>query len=103
MKYANSISYSDINPHEVVRVVSDKCLEIRRMKAEKDPSWKPEWHAGGFAGHCANQHEQRWFITPQPLATVFRIRKQKDGKWRSAHRDEYRLADAPRKFYDYNF
>lgn len=67
-KFANKIGYSDIEPCEVVRVVSDKCLEIRRMKAERDPAWKPEILPGGFAGVCVNQSSQKWVIQSDPSA-----------------------------------
>ena len=49
-KYCNQHGYTDINPYEVIRVVSDKCLEIRSMKAEKNPDYKPDFVAGGFSG-----------------------------------------------------
>lgn len=62
MNYANHYGYSDVNPFEVVKVISDKTIEVREMDSEKDPSWVPNWHVGGFAGHCSNQQEQKWFI-----------------------------------------
>lgn len=102
MNYANHIGYSDVNPYEVVRVVSDKTLEIRRMNAERDPSYKPEFIPGGFSGHCVNQLDQEWIITSDPAACVIRIRKGKKG-WKDASGGRYQLADKPVKFYDYNF
>ncbi|MDA1136421.1 MAG: hypothetical protein O2916_09290 [Proteobacteria bacterium] len=30
-KFANHLGYSDINPYEVERVVSEKCVEIRAI------------------------------------------------------------------------
>lgn len=103
MKYANAYGYSDVTPFEVVRVVSEKTLEVRALNAERDPTWKPEIIPGGFAGHCVNQHTQRWIITPCAEAPVIRIRKRKDGKFYSKSGKKFVLADAPRKFYDYNF
>ena len=47
-KYANRIGYTDVNPCEVVKVISDKCVEIREMIAE-EKEWKKEWVAGGFS------------------------------------------------------
>ena len=102
MNYANHIGYSDVNPYEVVRVVSDKTLEIRRMNAERDPSYKPEFIPGGFSGHCVNQLDQEWIISSDPTASVIRIRKGKNG-WKDAHGVKYQLTDKPVKFYDYNF
>jgi hypothetical protein len=37
MNYANHLGYSDINPFEIVRRISDKTFEIRAMSAERDP------------------------------------------------------------------
>ena len=103
MKYANQFGWSDVEPFEVVRVVSDKTLEIRRMDTEKDESVKLEFHVGGFSAHCSNQSDQKWIITSQPDASVIRIRLSKNKGWRCANGSRYVLADAPRKFYDYNF
>ena len=36
MQYANHIAYSDVNPFEVVKVISDKTIEIREMDAVED-------------------------------------------------------------------
>ena len=63
MNYANEYGYSDVNPFEIVRRVSDKTLEIRAMKAVRDDSVKLEFHVGGFSAHCSNQRQQKWFIT----------------------------------------
>lgn len=100
--YANQIGYSDVNPFEIVRIVSDKTIEIRAMDARRDPDWKPEIIPGGFAGHCINQDEQRWIITSLPDAKIARIRLGKKG-WRDKYGCRYDLSDKPRKYYDYNF
>ena len=97
--YANRYGYSDVEPYEVVRVISDKTIEVRAMTATKDPSWKPVFHTGGFTAHCSNQHEQRWFYQSNPDAPVERIRKSKKG-WKKG---EFRISDEPHRFYDYNF
>lgn len=101
MKYANHIGWSDINPYEVIRKVSEKCLEIREMKAELAPDWKPEFIPGGFSAHCINQCSQKWIIEPDPSQKVERIRLGKKG-WKGK-RGMFRLGDKPVKFYDYNF
>jgi hypothetical protein len=102
MQYANHIGYSDINPYEVVRVVSDKTLEIREMDAERDESVKLEWAVGGFSGVCLNQRDQNWFITSNAQNPVVRIRLGKQG-WKDRHGRRFDLSDRPVKFYDYNF
>ena len=102
MEYANHYGYSDVNPYEVVKRISDKTIEIREMDAVLDPSWVPDWKVGGFAGHCANQHEQRWDIKSNPENPVIRIRHGKQG-WKDKHGRKFMLRDHPTKFYDYNF
>lgn len=102
MNYANHIGYSDINPYEIVRVVSDKTLEIREMTATRDDSVKLEFIPGGFSAHCRNQHDQKWHIESNPNRPTIRIRLGKNG-WKDKHGQRYRLDDHPIKFYDYNF
>jgi hypothetical protein len=102
MNFANHIGYSDVNPYEVIRRVSDKTIDIRPMDAERDPSWQPDFVPGGFCGTVINQSEQKWVINSNPQARTVRIRLGKQG-WRDAHGNRYQLADEPVKFYDYNF
>jgi hypothetical protein len=102
MNYANHIGYSDVNPFEIVRRISDKTVEIRAMNAERDPNWKPDFVPGGFCGTVINQSQQRWLINSNPDGRVFRIRLGKRG-WKDSSGSRYVLADQPQKFYDYNF
>ena len=46
--FANMHGWSDVEPYEVVRVISDKTIEIRPMKATRDESVELEWAMGGF-------------------------------------------------------
>lgn len=102
-QYANHYGYSDIRPFEVVRVVSDKCLEIREMAAERDQSGpKLNFEIGGFFAHCTNQRDQQWVIKSDESAPTTRIRLGKDG-WKDSSGGKYKLADKPVKFYDFNF
>lgn len=102
MNYANFIGYSDVEPFEVVRRISDKTVEIRAMDAELDPTWKPEFVPGGFCGTVINQSTQRWNITSNPNNEPRRIRLGKKG-WRDSGGNQYLLSEQPRKFHDYNF
>jgi len=102
MNYANHIGYTDVTPYEVIRAVSDKTLEVREMKAVRDESIKLEWVAGGFAGHCVNQIDQEWTITPDASRPIIRIRLGKRG-WQDKNGARFKLNDKPLKFYDYNF
>lgn len=103
MKYANHHGYSDVNPFEVVKVISDKTIEVREMNAERDDSVKMEFHVGGFSAHCSNQRDQKWFITSDESAPVIRVRLSKNRGWQDKHGRRFVLADSPLKFYDYNF
>lgn len=100
--FANQYGYSDVNPYEIVRRISDKTIEIRAMSAEIDPTWQMDFRAGGYCGTVVNQNQQRWLITSNPEARVIRIRFGKRG-WKDAHGFRYGLSHKPVKFYDYNF
>jgi hypothetical protein len=102
MNYANRIGYSQVYPYEIIRVISDKTIEVREMEALPDPNWKPRILPGGFAGHCENQYEQTWIIVSNTKNPVIRIRKRKDGQWYS-NMGRHVFEDKPRYFYDYNF
>lgn len=105
-KFANRHGYSDVDPFEVVGKVSDRCLEIRAMKAEKTEEGKKRlrdsFQPGGFVGHFDN-YGQEWEITSNQEAKVIRIRLHKDGQWRNSGGSRFILSDRPSKFYDYNF
>lgn len=102
MQYANHIGYSDVNPFEIIRKISDKTVEIRAMNAERDPNWKPDFVAGGFCGTVVNQRDQRWIISSCADAPVVRIRLGRHG-WKDANGRRFQLSNEPVKFYDYNF
>ncbi len=102
-KFANQYGYSDVYPFEVVKVISDKTVEVREMEAERDESVKLEWVVGGFAGHCTNQRDQKWFITSNDSNPVVRIRLSKSGVWKDKHGRKFGLSAQPVRFYDYNF
>jgi hypothetical protein len=99
--YANEFGYSDVRPFEIVKVVSDKTIEVREMSAKSLP-WDRDFHPGGFFGHTSNQNEQKWDIKSNEEGHTFRIRKGKNG-WKSAHGSKFIIAEEPRKFYDFNF
>jgi len=78
---------SDSYPYEVIGIVSEKCLEIRQMKADG----------------CLNKDmcDQNWVITQDPNGQVLRIRKGKRG-WKSAGGTPYSVGTA-RRYYDPHF
>jgi hypothetical protein len=100
-QYANLICYSDVRPYEII-ARTKTTITVRAMKAVGDPSWKPVWHAGGFAGHCSNQSDQKWIITSDPDAHVMKAHLRKDGHYHSAY-GRHVVEDRPRSFYDFNF
>lgn len=102
-RYANHIGYSDVTPYEVIRAISDKCVEVRKMNAERDENWKAEFVTGGFAGVCINQNDQRWVITSDPNGVVERVRLHRDGYWYGVGKRRFSFSDTPRRYYDFNF
>jgi len=82
-QFANHYGFSDVNPYEVVKVISDKTIEVREMDAERDDSVKLDFHVGGFSAHCVNQCDQRWNINSNPGNPVVRIRLGKQG-WKDS-------------------
>lgn len=101
--FANHYGYSDVNPYEVVKVVSEKTMEVREMESERDESVELKFHVGGFSAHCSNQRDQKWFITSNEQNPVVRIRLNKNGIWKDKHGRKFYLSDKPVRFYDYNF
>jgi hypothetical protein len=101
--YANLIGYTDVQPFEILSVSkSGKQIVIREMDAQRDPNWVPDFVAGGFTAHCANQEDQRWVIVSNEASPAIKAHKRADGYFWSAY-GRHRVAREPRKFYDYNF
>ncbi len=92
--------WTDSHPFEVVKVVSDRCIEIRPMHAEIDPKWKADFTPGGFVGHVHNNGGE-WILTSNPSEKTIRIRLSKAGRWMlKGQRFSVGFAS---KYYDYNF
>lgn len=100
-KYANYIMWSDVEAFEVIKVVSAKCVEIRRMKATivKRPS---DFEVGGFVGHYHDNHSQEWSFESDESQETMRIRLTKKG-WKNGRHMKFQMSDSPREFYDFNF
>lgn len=100
--YAINVLWSDATCYEVVRKVSDKTLEVRRMKQEIvnkqqiGETFKP----GGFIGHFDDSIQQ-WKFESNPEAPVERIRLTKKG-WHGSQ-GKFVLSETPWARYDYNF
>ena len=97
-KYCNLYLHSDIHPYEVVRIISDKCVEVRPM-LHKQTVFPKEFHSGGFSGHYADNYAQKYEYSSNPEASTKRVRLGKRG-WDGGR---FRMEDEPVYFYDYNF
>ncbi len=108
--FANLCGYSDVYPYEIVRIVSDKCIEVRPMDVSENINKADlEFHVGGFSAHCSNQHSQDYIYTSNPENHVMKIRLNRvsqycaDKIWKCKNGQRFSIAEAPYKFYDYNF
>lgn len=96
-KYCNYHGYSDIDPCEVIEVISPRKVIVRQMDAVLVEAPKT-FHKGGFLGHTEND-EQRWKCESNESNQTIVLTLTKKG-WGQG---QYRMSDEPRKFYDYNF
>lgn len=104
--YLNEILYSDINPYEVVEMITPNKWVIRKLdttlKSEAKKKIQDSFCPGGFVGHVDNDC-QEWDISVNennPLITVFRGRKNKHFKIGSMPMS---MSHSPIKIYDFNF
>lgn len=88
-QYWNQIVGSDIYPNEIVNVISDKTLEVRRMDSKQLSEPFTE--------------NQKWECTSNKDAEVRRIRKNQDGKWRDTSKCIFVESDKPYRYHDYSF
>ena len=100
-KYVNRSIGTDCFPYEVVRIISEKCVEIRPMEYEQTVFPK-EYHIGGFAAHCADNHSQEYKYSSSEASTIKIRYSEKTKKWGGKY-DRFWMSDTPKYFYDYNF
>tara|TARA_R110000803_G_scaffold112151_1_gene180513 strand:+ start:1550 stop:1882 length:333 start_codon:yes stop_codon:yes gene_type:complete len=100
--FANRYGHSDVEPYEIVRIVSEKCIEVRAMDTS-DNKTKMDFHVGGFSANCSNQNAQKYDYTSNPKNPVKKIRLNKVLVWKSKYGEKFSIAKNPYKFYDYNF
>lgn len=101
--HANHYSYSDITPYEIIKKVSAKTIDVRRMKATMINMDEMKFHTGGFSANCSNQNDQKYTFESDENEIVERLRLNKDGVWCSKYGDKHRLNIKPIRFYDFNF
>ena len=81
-----------------------KTITIQRDKATLSPNFKPEWVAGGFAGHCTNAEEQEYTYERNPNGEVYVCHwSEKEGRYRSGSDGSFKISVGRNEYYDYNF
>lgn len=101
-QYCNLHYPNDAYPFEVVRVISEKTVEIREMDSEltKAPS---DFTPGGFVGHFHDNYAQEWKYTSNDSNRIIRVRwSERNKRWQDRGGSRYIMNDQPRRFYDYN-
>ena len=95
--------YTDTNPYTVIER-KGKRIKLQRANAKLDPTWKPEMIAGGFAGHCVNNREQRWIITENPDGAITEGYLGNDNQWYEKGSNRRNTIEKGYvKFHDYNY
>lgn len=78
-----------------------KTITVQQDTATLDPNFKPEWVAGGFAGHCTNQDEQTYTYERNLKGRTYTLRfSNKYGRFMYLEKP---ISIGRHEFYDYNF
>lgn len=93
--------WSDRHACTIIKVAKTT-ITVQRDTAILNPDFKPEFIAGGFAGHCTNQNEQSYTYERDEHGEVTTIH------WSKKHQRYGRpgfltLSKGRHEFYDYNF
>lgn len=76
-------------------------ITVQHDKATLDPNFKPEFVAGGFAGHCTNNNDQTYTYERNENGTIETFRwSKKNNRYQN---DSIRVTKGRREFHDYNF
>lgn len=92
--------WSDSHAYTVIKR-TPSTITVQRDKAILDKNFKPEWIAGGFAGHCTNQDEQSYTYERNEKGEVLTLRYSK--KYGRFMYLEKSISIGRHEFYDYNF
>lgn len=102
--FVNRHGYSDVDPYEVIKVVSDKTVEVRKMDTVqiRVPN---DFHSGGFLGHFSdNRDGQEYEYSSNEENETIRVRwSERNRRWQDGNGNRFVMSDKPYKFYDYNF
>jgi hypothetical protein len=93
--YALKETETDLYPYEVLEIRTDRIMILREMVCDLANGWRPRW----IMGHCVNQDEQDWEITPDEKAIQFPIRYTKKHGWRDSNGNVYTFTDEPRRWH----
>ncbi len=99
--YCNNHMYSDVQPYEIVRVISPKTIVIRQMDTVQTVKPK-QFVSGGFSAHCVDQDKQDYNYSSNKSNKLIQARLQKSGHYKSIVGKHF-LSEQPFKFHDYNF
>jgi hypothetical protein len=105
-EYVTETMYSDCHAWVVVGRTA-KTITVSPVLVKRNPDWKPEFIAGGFAGHCVNQQDQTWLFDQIDTAVTKTLRVVKtrrggsDMMWR--YKGTTFIANGAVEIYDYNF
>ena len=97
-EYFSGGGYSDSHAYKVIKS-TPWTKTLVKVEVEKDPEFKPEFHAGGFSAHCSNQRSQTWLFNKFSTNDIV-IRLTKKG-WTFGGMDY--IGNSAVEFYDYNF
>lgn len=101
--HASMYGYSDVEAYEIVKVISENTLEIRRLHADFDISHLKQ-HVGGFSAHVENQRAQKVTYRSDENNDTMRIRRKKNNPELWGYKNsKFRLETEPYAFYDFNF
>jgi hypothetical protein len=94
-KFINRYLWTDVIPvGKIVAIKSKTIVLVRRVKPSENKT-KMEYLVGGFSAHCPNNTQQSYDF--HETDEIFEMRLSKS-MMRS-----FKLDDAPRNYYDYNF
>lgn len=97
-KYVSERLYTDVKAYEVVKVISDKIVEIRELKAT--PITTPQQFVpGGFVGTYLDNTNQTYHFESDTTNPIKRLHLSNRG-W---GKGRFVMRDTPYKFHDYNF
>lgn len=105
--YCNRHLYSDIQPYEVIEIISDDRLKLRSMDFVQTNGsverLRESFSPGGFLGHFDNS-VQEWICKPDENGIVVEVRRRKDGFFYEVGGSiPFVLSDQPRRYRDFNF